>query len=449
MPLFELDVPELRRILRLLQAPGDGPLVVRIGGDSADHALFDPRVPRVPKAIFELTPAWFRQTSALLRQTGARVILDLNLASDLPLMAAQWARAAETELSPRTIIAYEVGNEPDLYNPTYWSRILEPLERPLGIRLFKHQLTPGEYIQLYRSYAQVLARFAAHVPLAAPVLAYPAQHLSWIRRLLASPHPGLGLVTSHMYMYSACAAPSSPSYPTIPRLLSEHAAAGMANLLRPVIALVHRAGYPFRLTELNSVTCGGLSGVSDTFATALWAPDALFELLWAGVDGANVHVRPYAVNPAFALTARGIAARPLLYGLILFVRTLGTDPKLVGLQISTRSRARLKAWAVRVKGGQLHVLLINKSTHPASVDLMLPARGPASVQRLLAPSVTAPYGETLDGQYLGPADTWQGRPDTETIALEAHGFELAVPATSAALVSVALKGELSRSSGRG
>jgi hypothetical protein len=32
--------------------------------------------------------------------------------------------------------------------------------------------------------------------------------------------------------------------------------------------------------------------VSDTFATALWAPDALFELLRAGIDGVNVHVRP-------------------------------------------------------------------------------------------------------------------------------------------------------------
>jgi hypothetical protein len=38
--------------------------------------------------------------------------------------------------------------------------------------------------------------------------------------------------------------------------------------------LAHRAGFPFRLTEQNSVTCGGLAGVSNTFATALWAPAA-------------------------------------------------------------------------------------------------------------------------------------------------------------------------------
>jgi hypothetical protein len=218
----------------------------------------------------------------------------------------------------------------------------------------------------------------------------------------------------------------------------------MANLLRPVIAVVHRAGYPFRLTELNSVTCGGVAGVSDTFATALWAPDALFELLWAGVDGANVHVRPYTVNSAFALTRHGIAARPLLYGLIMFVRTLGTDPKPVRLRLSVPASEGLKAWAVRVQGDGLHVLLINKRERSANVSLRLPSRGAASVQRLLAPSVTARSGETLDGQYLGRGGTWEGRPDTETIPRRARGFELAIPPTSAALISVRLPARRAR-----
>ena len=43
--------------------------------------------------------------------------------------------------------------------------------------------------------------------------------------------------------------------------------------------LAHGAGLRFRLDEVNSVTCGGTRGVSDTFATALWAPDALLSLL--------------------------------------------------------------------------------------------------------------------------------------------------------------------------
>ena len=76
--------------------------------------------------------------------------------------------------------------------------------------------------------------------LAAPVLAYARQHMDWIANLLAGPHPGLGLVTAHEYPYSACASRSSPSWPTIGRILSAHATAGVAQLLRPVIVLDHR-----------------------------------------------------------------------------------------------------------------------------------------------------------------------------------------------------------------
>jgi hypothetical protein len=47
--------------------------------------------------------------------------------------------------------------------------------------------------------------------------------------------------------------------------------------------------------------------------------DALFDLLRAGADGVNVHVR-YTVNAAFALARHGLEARPLLYGLALFTR---------------------------------------------------------------------------------------------------------------------------------
>jgi hypothetical protein len=72
-------------------------------------------------------------------------------------------------------------------------------------------------------------------------------------------------------------------------------------------------------------------------------PDALFELLRAGVDGVHIHVRVYAINAAFALTDRGLVARPLLYGLILFTRTLGPDHVMVGLRVHTPPSVDLKA----------------------------------------------------------------------------------------------------------
>jgi hypothetical protein len=439
MPVFERHMSLFERALSLPGGRGNGPLVLRIGGDSTDHALFDVNVARRPKGLFALTPAWFRQTSAVVSHLNARVLLDLNLITDLPRMAAQWARAAEAELTPGSIVGYEIGNEPDLYNPTYWSMVFSPIEALLNIRLFRSGLSPTTYVSLYQSYAQVLAKFAPGRSLVAPVVAYPVQHLTWIQTLLAGPHPDLGMVSAHMYPYSACAPPGSPSYPTVARLLSEPATAGMANSLRPAVELAHAAGYRFRLSELNSVTCGGVAGISNTFATALWAPDALFELLRVGVNGVNIHVRAFAINAAFAFTRAGLVARPLFYGLILFARTLGPDPQRVRLRLRNERGVDLKAWAVRVSGSVLHVLLINKSNRSVPVGLLLPATGPAVVERLLAPSAAAPSGVTLGGQSLGPDGSWQGRPDNETITPNAQGYAVTVPGVSAALVSVHLR----------
>jgi hypothetical protein len=149
MPVFEQHRDLFERVLSLLRVPGDGPLVLRIGGVAAEHSLLDVNLARAPRGIFELTPAWFRNTSLNLSDLNARTILDLNLVTDLPRMAAQWARAAETQLPPGSIVGYEIGNEPDLYNPSYWSEIFSPIQRRLGIRLFKGQLTPTTYTHLF------------------------------------------------------------------------------------------------------------------------------------------------------------------------------------------------------------------------------------------------------------------------------------------------------------
>jgi hypothetical protein len=272
------------RALSLWRVPGNGPLVMRIGGDSTDHALYDVHVSRAPRGVYELSPAWFRKARVVVSHADARVLIDLNLVTDLPGMAAQWALAGQRQLRRGSIEGYEIGNEPDLYKPSFWSRVFSTIMSILDIRLFAHGMTPATYVQLFESYASGLARYAPGVPLVAPVIAYPTRHLDWIASLLAAPHPALGMISAHMYPYSACVRSRSRTYPTIPRLLSERATAGMAASLRPAVDLAHSAGLPFRLTEVNSVTCGGVAGVSDTFVTALWAPDAMFELLRAGVD---------------------------------------------------------------------------------------------------------------------------------------------------------------------
>src|SRR5205823_3666777 len=223
-----------------------------------------------------------------------------------------------------------------------------------------------------------LARLVPQVPLLAPALANPVASRKWIATLLAGPHPGLGEVSGHRYPYSGCALRGWRLYPTIERILSEHATAGTAHALTPVVKLAARAGLPFRLTEINSITCGGLAGVSNSFATALWAPDAVFEYVRTGARGVNLHARVDAINDPFTFDARGgLVVHPLLYGLILFARSLGPNARLVRTQWRA-SAPRLKAWAVAVGRSTLHVLLLNKGPSTISVTMTLPAGRRAS-----------------------------------------------------------------------
>ncbi len=289
------------------------------------------------------------------------------------------------------------------------------------------------------------------VPLLGPALALPFSHRAWVSTLIASRPAHVAAISVHRYPYSGCALPRTAAYATIGRVLGENATAGVARSVEPAVATARRAGLPVRMTELNSVTCGGRPGVSNAFATALWAPDALFSLLQAGVSGVNVHVRARAVNAAFAISRSGLDARPLLYGLIAFTRTLGPGARLVPLDLDAAPALHVKAWGVSVRGGALHVLLIDKGRRSVNVSLRLPGVGAATVQRLLAPSPAARSGVTFAGQHLTADAGWAGRSVAQSLSLSASGgYSVAVPRYSAALVTVRLRaGALSSARPRG
>ncbi len=432
LPLYEQHLRAFDRVLAMLHVQGDGPLILRIGGDSADWSYWDPRSRSLPGRFFELTPAWLQQAAALVRRTGTRVILDLNLAADSPAMAARLARAAVAELPRRSLVGFEIGNEPDLYHRELFYRLGSLAKTALA----RDDLTAATYARDFGSYAEALSKVAPGVPLLGPAVANPALDIGWLAGLVTGDHRQLGMLTAHRYPLSACKPPSSPQYPTVARVLSERASAGLAGSVKAAVALAHRAGLQFRLTEVNSVTCGGLPGVSNTFATALWAPDALFALAQAGVDGVNLHIRADAANAPFCLTASSLSARPLLYGLTMFSRTLGPDARLLSTHLREPRALHLKVWAVRVAGNALHVLVINKGAGAAQLDLRLPGHGPASVQRLLAPSGTARSGITLAGQRLVGDAIWQGRQVVQTARPGRDGYQLAVPGFSEALVEL-------------
>ena len=190
----------------------------------------------------------------------------------------------------------------------------------------------------------------------------------------------------------------------------------------------------FRLDETNSVTCGGLAGVSDTFSTALWAPDALFSLLTTGLDAVNVHIRPTKVNGPLAVNGNGFVARPLFYGLLLFRETLSPGGQLLHLNQSGPASCSPK----RLGSSGQH------PSDPPAVD----QQGELGSDGAFATAAqqhrdaganarklgSATSGVTLGGQHLGSDGRLHGTSQISPLPVRAGSYQVLVPATSAALV---------------
>ncbi len=150
------------------------------------------------------------------------------------------------------------------------------------------------------------------------------------------------------------------------------------------------------------MSCSGKVGLSDIFASALWAADTLFEVANDGIDGVNVHTFPGAPYAPFDVSRIGsdwsVVVHPEYYGLLFFARA--APPGATLLSISGRAPAGVRIWATRGPGRTVHVVVINKNagTPYRAVISVRRASGPPSVQRLRAPGLHAKDGVTLGGQ---------------------------------------------------
>jgi len=351
------------RLIRRL-APGQEP-VLRIGGNSTDQTWWPQRGEPVPRgAGYALGERWLRAARTLAAATHAEMIMGLNLAAGNPGVAATEARAFERGLGPRYIDAFELGNEPDLYGLFPW---------PTGGGGQGHLRRRAGYS--LRDYIREFSRWRAAIGRGLPIAGPAFATFDWSLGRFIAAEPGLKLVTFHHYPLDACLTKrSAKGYPTTASLLSDQAAAGLARQLAPDVAAAHAHRVQFRLDELNSASCGGKPGVSDTPASALWMLDTLFDLAQVGVDGVNVHTFPGATYAPFS--ADGYAY-PEYYGMVMFARAFPPGARLLPVAVSRRGP--LKAWATVGPGRAVRVVLINKSLRRAyRVQLHAPGL-PASV----------------------------------------------------------------------
>jgi len=320
-----------RNLIGSLTVSDDGPLSLRVGGDSADTLGLN-RMPNGQIAMCTGKPgdnyngnnAPFVKANSSLATQWTAGLNDLNDPAKAP-----GALAGRAAWPPSTLLAtnyqsrfnnvrppcisnnpnhsvgdasyafagslpgfagWELGNEPD----AHYHR--------------KHGGDKGSYDPDLQTFGtKVHAAMGANVPIAGPALADPSgcqarrgtrrKGIKWLRD--AASH-GATLVTGHTYgkdprhTYGKDPKHKKSVHAGISKLLSEDDTTGLVNTCvgPPVTA----SGLtPYRVDEFNSMAHRGTAGVTNSFASALWMTDGLLSMLnmhhqyWPA--GVNVHVR--------------------------------------------------------------------------------------------------------------------------------------------------------------
>jgi hypothetical protein len=387
--------------------------VIRIGGNTSDDASYSPDKQAVSaNKGTVVNDAMIRQLGNFLQATNWKLIWGLNLGSGDERQAAAEAEAVARAANGQ-LLAFEIGNEPDLFG------------RPAGHRPKAYGY--DEYLNEFRRYRAAIRAKVPHAPFAGPDV---ASETDWVLRFAKDEGSEIKLLTHHYYRQ--CAGPTS----TLDKLLSpDPKLAPELQKLRLASSIAH---VPYRICEVNSFCGGGKEGVSNSFGAALWVLDYLFRLSTAGCGGVNIETGLNQLgfvswySPIRQNEAGAYAAAPEYYGLLAF--TEASRGTLVSASCDAAG-ANVTAYAVVAAAGILLLTIVNKEARiDASVTVRLPSDAHnGRVYRLIGPSLQATAGVSFGGSAVSADEGW--RPTSSESVTASHGrATIRVPAASAAVV---------------
>jgi hypothetical protein len=393
---------------------------IRISGNTLDRDTLwasgnQPAPDPLPDWVKDVvTPADVQRLGRFLTATGWRAEVGVNLGRWDAARAADQAETMVSTLGPR-LAAVECGNEPDQWVGKGF--------RPTGYAYAD-----------YRKDWETCAAAVGDAPIAGPDTASPTS--AWASSLAADERAnGLAAVMVHQY--------SMDPTGTVARLLSPATVAAQRDAARPVLAAATAQHLPMRIDETNSAWGGGIDGVSNKQAAALWALDYSMEMAQLGLAGINFHgglgvcnkpiwngkwqlYTPMCAADTADETAQVYHAMPIYYGLWM-ARQLGPGRF---LPVTVTTDRNVTAYAVRGDDGHLRIVVVEKddaSAGPVHTTLQLGrGAGTARVLHLTGSSLTADdtaiQGATVDhsGQ-LRPGRADRIRVDHSRLSLDLAG----------------------------
>ncbi|ACU73180.1 putative lipoprotein [Catenulispora acidiphila DSM 44928] len=388
---------------------------LRVGGNSGDGTFWTSTNEAAPSWATSgtITPAKLQSLAAIAHATGWKVILAVNLKHPDAPRAADEAKYAQ-QIFGRSLLAIEVGNEPNFY-----------------------EADADAYHADFETYAAAIRAAVPGMPLTGPEA--ETNHSSWLGAFATADaaHPDVSLISDHTYPTSACGGQVA----TIPQLLGTASVQYENTNAQAALSAARQLHVPAAMTETNSTVCAGTAGVSDTLASALWSLDYNLLLAQDGMtsaefmDGTNAAgCDPYT---PLCPTTGDLTPRPLYYGL------LATE--LVGsgefVALDNPDSADIRAYAVR-ESGHLTIVLDNvqdPASHGATtVNLALGLRnlhcGTATTLSTTSPAgLAATTDITLGGQQVGAHGAFP-TPQHTSVSVRHGAANVTVQAGSAVII---------------
>lgn len=411
-------------LLALLRSLGPG--VVRFGGVTADEDIGWLGAGSGP-------PAWasgvldapeLGELGALAAQSGWHVLLTIGLGHYEPQAAAEEAAAAKAELG-ESLEAIELGNEPDSYarhglRAQPWSSV--------------------QYEEQVTAYREAIDALTPGLPLAGPDSSGSSAYETWGLAEAIEQQPAL--LTGHHYPLGCNEDPP----PSIVRLLSPRVRRRAESSLARYLAVSRQSGIPFRMDETNTVSCGGMPGISDTFASALWALSYITRAMSMGAAGINLQgnpdncdgYTPLCASSAAAAAAGELRAQPEWYALLMAHALVGERP--LAARLFSPEHTNVTATAFQARDGARQFVLVDDDLpgeRHAAVTLRVGAgfHG-GSVLTLSAPSPEALAGVRLGGREVAPDGLWSAPAQLPRVPNRDGRITVSLAPSSAALVTV-------------
>jgi hypothetical protein len=400
---------------------------VRIGGNTLDRdSLWVPagQTPPNPKPAWVqdiVTPNDIKRLKSFLDATGWKAEVGINLARWDPASGADEAKSLQKILGKR-LESVECGNEPD-----HW---------------VSNALAPAGFD--YPNYQTVWESCAAAVgtdKIAGPDVAGTSS--DWASRLAAADHTKMNMLTVHQYS-------GGPDI-TIDKMLAPATITNQLNSVASNLAAAKTAGLPMRVDEANSSYSGGIDGVSNVYASALWVIDYGLSMAQDGLRGVNIHgglgvcndpiwngkFQRYtpicASNTAYQL-AQVYQVMPIYYG-IWMARQLGPGRF---LPVTVSSDTNISAYAVQGDDGHTRIELVQKdATTAAPVHVTLSVGGRDRTAKVLHMTGDALTGvaTSVQGATVDPSGKLTpGKADTARVSKGT--LTLDVPSGSATIVTL-------------